>query len=168
MCTPSQEDSQAIRRADAEKDELEKIVRRRQKATAPAVYRYLAMLTGSAAIVVWTIILVDCLDDPGADIGRAYGSFLALGGACALAAVATLLSWLRERDAAQHRAEVDRIREDQHRRQVKAIREVTRLAFAGELVDDGDVRGLDPEVIELGRRLNQKVNGSQQGWNRAR
>jgi hypothetical protein len=133
MCTPDQEDSQAIRRANADKEELEKIVRRRRTAIPPAVYRNLAMFTGSAAIVVWTIIFVDCIDDANADIGRAYGSFLALGGSCALAAVATLLSWLRERDAARHRAEMDHIREDQHQRQVKAIRDAI-----GVFLRDGD------------------------------
>ncbi|MEV1315478.1 hypothetical protein AB0J14_05255 [Micromonospora arborensis] len=63
-------------------------------------------------------------------------------------------------------SEADRVREDQSVRQVSGIPAAV-AAFLRE-AEVGDATGLDPEVIELGRRLNQKVNGGQQGWNRAR
>ncbi|MEV0214404.1 hypothetical protein [Micromonospora sp. NPDC050695] len=126
-------DTQDLRRAEDEHADVRRIIRQRQKATPPPIYRILTITTGSATLALWAIIYADSVNAPDAPIGRAYGSFLAFAGACALAAVVTLLSWLRERDASRHQAEADRIREFQHTRQVKALKDAI-----GVFLRDGD------------------------------
>jgi len=162
------EDSQELRNAEDEHREVRAILRRRQQHGASTTYRVLAGSAGSAALVMWGFIAANAAVNPAGHVGRAYAAFLALAVVVGVAAIAAVFTWLRERDGSRRSAEADRIREYQHGRQVRAIQAAVAAALLPGRAD-GDEGGLDSEVIELGRRLSQKVHGVQSpGWNRAR
>ncbi|MFD6565497.1 hypothetical protein [Micromonospora profundi] len=124
MCSSySPEDSQAIRRADTETAKVDRIIDRRRRVGARWPYRILATLTGTVAIVMWSLICADAATNPTAPVDRAYVALLTLAALAGFAAVVTGLVWLREHDASQHRADADRIREQQHAREVKSIKD---------------------------------------------
>lgn len=170
MCSSynPEDDSQDPGRIEDEHADVRRILKQRQLGGAARPYRFLAASSGSLALVLWGYIFADSAHEPGAPIDRAYGAFLTFSAVVGVAAVMAGIIWLRERDAGRRSAEADRIREYQHARQVRAFRATLDSVLAGP-PDGVDGQGLDPEVIELGRRLNQKVTGGQQqGWNRAR
>ena len=127
------EDSQELRNAEDEHREVRAILRRRQQHGASTTYRVLAGSAGSAALVMWGFIVANAAVNPGGHVGRAYAAFLALAVVVGVAAVAAVFTWLRERDGSRRSAEADRIREYQHTRQVKAIRDAI-----GVFLRDGD------------------------------
>ena len=134
MCsTFNAEDSQEIRRAGTEAAKVDGIIERRRRVGARWPYRTLATFTGTVAIVMWSLICADAATNPTAPVDRAYVALLTLAALAGFAAVVTGLVWLREHDASQHRADEDRIREQQHVREVRSVKEAI-----GVFLRDGD------------------------------
>lgn len=147
------EDTQDVGRTQDEHDDVRQIIRQRQKPGAPLAYSILAGLSGGAALLLWGYIFADSAHEPGAPIDREYGAFLAFSAVVGVSAAMSGIIWLRERDASRNRADADRIREHQHTRQVKAIRDAI-----GVFLRDGD-----EDARKLMAQTQQFINGTEGG-----
>lgn len=141
MCSATmrdQEDSQDLRRAQYEHDEIQKLIRDRRDPRVPFVYAMTAAILGSAALLLWGVIGAVAISNPGAPQTRAFAAVVAFSAVLGVAACVSAFVYVSERGHRRRAAESDRIRDFQDNRQVRVIREAI-----GVFLNDGDAAARD-------------------------
>ncbi|MEV5211235.1 hypothetical protein AB0K35_27565 [Micromonospora sp. NPDC053740] len=141
MCTatmPHPEDSQDLRRAQYEHDEIEALIRARRDTRVPFVYAMTAATMGSAALLLWGVIGAVAISSPAAPQTRAFSAVVAFSAVLGVAACVSAFVYVSERADRRRAAESDRIRDYQDNRQVRVIREAI-----GVFLNDGDAAARD-------------------------
>lgn len=136
MCNapmPDQQDSQDLRRAQYEHDEIRELISRRRDPRVPFVYGMTAAGLSSVALLLWGVIGAVAISDPGAPQTRAFSSVVAFAAVLGVAASASAFTYVLERGDRRRAAESDRIREHHQVRQVRALKDAI-----GVFLRDGD------------------------------